>query len=179
MKRLTRQTLENSAQVKRAAFDIFGDLVDRQSRLKISRDEIFGGFDLITTNGALGLLALSLVLDFWFELSRPMRVAYWLVTLAAAAQSLLNATGYEGFVPLERRRLRKRGEKVDRLVDWFAEQRHLDSQPLEIDFPSLGESAAQARRAVRSGAGTATGAIGVGLGKLRRGENGGDQLTSD
>jgi len=36
----------------------------------------------------LGLLALSLVLDFWLELSRPMRVFYWLITLAAAAHFL-------------------------------------------------------------------------------------------
>ncbi|XAL98639.1 hypothetical protein OT109_13750 [Phycisphaeraceae bacterium D3-23] len=36
----------------------------------------------------LGLLALSLVLDWWLELSRPIRVVYWLVTLAAAAHFL-------------------------------------------------------------------------------------------
>ncbi|MEO0475787.1 MAG: hypothetical protein AAF085_07440 [Planctomycetota bacterium] len=33
----------------------------------------------------LGFLALSLVLDFWLELSVPMRLFYWLITLAAAA----------------------------------------------------------------------------------------------
>lgn len=33
----------------------------------------------------LGLLALSLLLDYWLELSRPMRVIYWLVTLAGGA----------------------------------------------------------------------------------------------
>ncbi|MFI4860835.1 MAG: hypothetical protein ACIAXF_09165 [Phycisphaerales bacterium JB063] len=36
----------------------------------------------------LGLLALSIVLDWWLELSRPIRIVYWLVTLAAAAHFL-------------------------------------------------------------------------------------------
>lgn len=47
----------------------------------------------------LGLLALSLVLDFWLELSRPMRVFYWLVTLAAAAHFLY----HYGIKPLRKK----------------------------------------------------------------------------
>lgn len=47
----------------------------------------------------LGLLALSLVLDFWLELSRPMRVFYWLITLAAAAHFVY----HYGIKPLKRR----------------------------------------------------------------------------
>ena len=47
----------------------------------------------------LGLLALSLVLDFWLELSRPMRVFYWLITLAAAAHFVY----HYGIKPLRNR----------------------------------------------------------------------------
>ncbi|MGB0767608.1 MAG: hypothetical protein ACPGYV_07835 [Phycisphaeraceae bacterium] len=44
-------------------------------------------FDALVRGAAvlLALLAVSIVLDFWLELSRPMRVFYWLGTLAAAA----------------------------------------------------------------------------------------------
>ncbi|MFK7788059.1 MAG: hypothetical protein AB8C95_01030 [Phycisphaeraceae bacterium] len=47
----------------------------------------------------LGLLALSVVLDFWLELSRPMRVFYWLVTLAAAAHFVY----HYGIKPLKKK----------------------------------------------------------------------------
>lgn len=52
-------------------------------RLRIAFDSVARGLAAL-----LALLALSLVLDFWLELSRPMRVCYWLVTLAAAAHFL-------------------------------------------------------------------------------------------
>lgn len=52
-------------------------------RTRIALDAFVRGLAVL-----LGLLALSLVLDFWLELSRPMRVFYWLITLAAAAHFL-------------------------------------------------------------------------------------------
>lgn len=52
----------------------------KQLRVRIALDSAVRSLAVL-----LGLLALSLVLDFWLELSRPMRVFYWLVTLAAAA----------------------------------------------------------------------------------------------
>ena len=36
----------------------------------------------------LGLMAVSLVLDYWLELSLPIRIGYWVVTLAAAGYLL-------------------------------------------------------------------------------------------
>lgn len=64
-------------------------LADRLLRLgsRIRRQIALDGF----TRGfavLVGLLALSLVLDWWLELSRPVRVIYWLVTLAAASHFL-------------------------------------------------------------------------------------------
>ena len=49
-------------------------------RMRIALDSVVRSLAVL-----LGLLALSVVLDFWLELSRPMRMFYWLVTLAAAA----------------------------------------------------------------------------------------------
>ncbi|MEM9345729.1 MAG: hypothetical protein AAGB26_03835 [Planctomycetota bacterium] len=55
----------------------------KKLRTRIAFDSAVRGLAVL-----LGLLALSLVLDFWLELSRPMRAFYWLVTLAAAAHFL-------------------------------------------------------------------------------------------
>ena len=88
--------------------------------------------------------------------------------LLSAAQELLRPTGYEGFLPLERRRLRKRGDEINELVGWFAEQRHLDAEDFVAEYPTLRESAREARRTVEKRAKAATGAIGSGVGQLRR-----------
>jgi len=64
-------------------------IVDRLTRLgsrirrQIALDGLTRSFAVLA-----GLLALSVVLDWWLELSRPVRVVYWLVTLAAAAHFL-------------------------------------------------------------------------------------------
>ena len=55
----------------------------KKLRAQIALDSAVRGLGVL-----LVLLALSLVLDFWLELSRPMRLFYWLVTLAAAAHFL-------------------------------------------------------------------------------------------
>lgn len=63
-------------------------------RMRIALDSAVRGLAVL-----LGLLALSLVLDFWLELSRPMRVFYWLITLAAAAHFLY----HYGIKPLRKK----------------------------------------------------------------------------
>lgn len=63
-------------------------------RTRIALDAFVRGLAVL-----LGLLALSLVLDFWLELSRPMRVFYWLITLAAAAHFLY----HYGIKPLRKK----------------------------------------------------------------------------
>lgn len=52
-------------------------------RTQIAFDAIVRGLAVV-----LGLLTLSLVLDFWLELSLGLRVLYWLATLAAGAHFL-------------------------------------------------------------------------------------------
>lgn len=66
----------------------------KRLRSRIALDAFVRGLAVL-----LGLLALSLVLDFWLELSRPMRVFYWLITLAAAAHFLY----HYGFKPLRKK----------------------------------------------------------------------------
>lgn len=66
----------------------------KRLRMRIALDSAVRGLAVL-----LGLLALSLVLDFWLELSRPMRVFYLLVTLAAAAHFLY----HYGFKPLRKK----------------------------------------------------------------------------
>ncbi|MFN3167726.1 MAG: hypothetical protein ACE37H_11755 [Phycisphaeraceae bacterium] len=61
-------------------------LTDRLARLG-ARIKMQIAFDALVRALAvvLALLTVSLVLDFWLELSRPIRVLYWLATLAAGA----------------------------------------------------------------------------------------------
>jgi hypothetical protein len=66
----------------------------RQLRARIALDGFVRGLAVL-----LGLLALSVVLDFWLELSRPMRAFYWLITLAAAAHFVY----HYGIKPLRRK----------------------------------------------------------------------------
>lgn len=66
----------------------------RRLRMRIALDSAVRSLAVL-----LGLLALSLVLDFWLELSRPMRMFYWLVTLAAAAHFVY----HYGIKPLRKR----------------------------------------------------------------------------
>ncbi|MBX2850356.1 MAG: hypothetical protein KTR15_01265 [Phycisphaeraceae bacterium] len=66
----------------------------KRLRSRIALDAFVRGLAVL-----LGLLALSLVLDFWLELSRPMRVFYWLITLAAAAHFLY----HYGIKPLRKK----------------------------------------------------------------------------
>lgn len=66
----------------------------KRLRMRIALDSAVRGLAVL-----LGLLALSLVLDFWLELSRPMRVFYWLITLAAAAHFLY----HYGIKPLRKK----------------------------------------------------------------------------
>lgn len=60
-------------------------------RAQIAFDALVRGLAVL-----IGLLTLSLLLDFWLELSRPVRVLYWLATLAAGAHFLY----HYGFKPL-------------------------------------------------------------------------------
>jgi pyruvate/2-oxoglutarate dehydrogenase complex dihydrolipoamide acyltransferase (E2) component len=88
--------------------------------------------------------------------------------LLAAAQGLLRPSGFEGFVPLERSRLKKRGVELNNLVGWFANQRQLDADDLQPEFPSLRESASEATVALGAGARAASSAVGSGVSRLRR-----------
>ncbi len=63
-------------------------------RTRIAFDALVRGLAVV-----LALLTLSVVLDFWLELSRPIRVLYWLATLAGGAHFLY----HYGIKPLRSR----------------------------------------------------------------------------
>ncbi len=88
--------------------------------------------------------------------------------LHSAAHDLLEPHGFEGFLPLERYRLQKRGGELGELTNWFAGQRHLDGQQFVIEYPSFRESANQTRATIGTTASTAGEAIGSAVGKMLR-----------
>lgn len=79
--------------------------------------------------------------------------------LHQATSTLVNPSGFEGFNPIARRRLREHGASLDETMTWFARQRLLDRSPLEIELPTLRESIGNAYGAVTSGIGSAGSAI--------------------
>ncbi|MEZ5165486.1 MAG: hypothetical protein R2695_02980 [Acidimicrobiales bacterium] len=73
----------------------------------------------------------------------------------------MEATGYEGFRLVESRRLRQRAHDIGQSMEWFAHQRHLDTNALTADYPSLRESistvAGQAAKRLRPRRGVGSG----------------------
>jgi len=75
--------------------------------------------------------------------------------LHASALELLKPTGFEGLAPLAKHKLGKRGDEVEELIAWFANQRHLDAVELETTYPSFGQSVGKALDAAVEGVGAA------------------------
>jgi hypothetical protein len=60
------------------------------------------------------------------------------------ADRLAEPTGFEGFAPLQKRRLSTHVDRLDSMREWFCDQRHLDDRPLERpELFSLAESVAK------------------------------------
>jgi hypothetical protein len=100
-------------------------------------------------------------------------------SLSAAAAQLLQPTGFEGFTPLERRRLRTRADDLGEIIEWFANQRHLDTEPLEVLLPGLRESSAKARAVVTDGARFTQAAISRSVDRLRDRTSGAEPTERD
>lgn len=62
------------------------------------------------------------------------------------ALGLLQSTGFEGLAPWGKKKLQQRGEEMERLLDWFGEQRQLEAPDIDSQYPSLSESIREARR---------------------------------
>ncbi len=93
----------------------------------------------VATNEPAALAAT--VADARAQLDAVAMEDQWLIdSIQTAAAELLEPTGMEGFLPLERRRLRQRGEELNELIGWFAGQRQLDADELVARYPTLTES---------------------------------------
>ena len=92
---------------------------------------------------------------------------------------LLAPTGYEGFAPLQKAKLRKYADELDQVAAWFCEQRTLDPMSREVvEMPDLGDSVAKARGAVVAGAKWTRGALASNTSRLRRRNERPDELGS-
>jgi len=98
--------------------------------------------------------------------------------ISAAAGLLTSPTGFEGFEPIQRRRLSKLGRELDETVRWFADQRNLDVDSRhEVEYAHLGQSFAKTSKLAGSAIQSATKSIGRGVERIR-GERA-DEATSE
>ena len=88
--------------------------------------------------------------------------------ISAAAGLLTSPTGFEGFEPIQRRRLSKLGRELDETVRWFADQRNLDVDSRhEVEYAHLGQSFAKTSKLAGSAIQSATKSIGRGVERIR------------
>jgi len=97
----------------------------------------------------------------------------WMIdAVRTAASKLLRPTGWEGFLPIERSRLRKRAVELDEIIGEFSEQRHLDCDQLASEYPTIRGSLRKAEEIAKETAGNLGTRAKGGLGRLRdRGES--------
>lgn len=110
----------------------------------------------------------STVADARSEIAELSRLdQHMLDSMYATAQELLAPTGFEGFTPLERHRLRGRAAELDDLIEWFADQRLLDSTALVAEFPGFRDGVELVRDTAVGTARAAGGAIASGAAGLK------------
>lgn len=98
--------------------------------------------------------------------------------ISTAAESLTSPTGFEGFEPIQRRRLSKLGDELDETMHWFAEQRNLDlADSHDIKYADLGSSLSKTSKIAGSAIQHATKALGRGVERIR-GDRA-DETTAD
>jgi hypothetical protein len=91
-----------------------------------------------------------------------------LAKISAATELLTSPTGFEGFEPIQRRRLSRLGRELDETIRWFAEQRNLDvDDRQEVDYADLGQSVAKTAKIAGSAIQSATKSIGRGVDRAR------------
>lgn len=73
-------------------------------------------------------------------------------TLARVLLALTESTGYEGFAPLQKRKLSDHERQINGVMNWFADQRHLDhTRRGDTAYPGFVESLDKVRESVESG----------------------------
>ena len=73
--------------------------------------------------------------------------------LCDVVEKLIEPTGYEGFAPLQRARLRRHVEELVDVAKWFSDQRHLDIEVQDLaELPDFAESFSKVRSIVGDGA---------------------------
>jgi hypothetical protein len=98
--------------------------------------------------------------------------------IAAAADLLTAPTGFEGFEPIQRRRLSKLGRELDETVRWFADQRNLDlGESSDVRYADFGESVTKTGKIAASAVQSASRAIGRGFDRACRDSP--DEATSE
>ena len=98
--------------------------------------------------------------------------------IAAAADLLTAPTGFEGFEPIQRRRLSKLGRELDETVRWLADQRNLDlGVSSDVRCADFGESVTKTGKIAASAIQSASRAIGRGFDRARR--DSADETTSE
>ena len=88
-------------------------------------------------------------------------------TVRIGAVKLLTPTGWEGFLPLERSRLRERADELNEIMGEFSGQRHLDYDQLVPDYPTIRGSADKIRRLAIGVVGGLGSGVKSGLGQLQ------------
>jgi hypothetical protein len=89
--------------------------------------------------------------------------------LREVIHQLTAPTGFEGFAPLQKRKLTEHAEEFAALRTWFGDQRHLDFDADELpELPGFGETLAKVGQAISSTSRSMTKSIGDVAQHLRR-----------
>ena len=76
--------------------------------------------------------------------------------LGLVTEQLAAPTGYEGFAPLQKRRLQESAGQLQEIARWFSEQRHLDCPGAAMhEYPDIAQSLAKAGETISTAARTA------------------------
>ena len=88
--------------------------------------------------------------------------------ISTAAELLMSPTGFEGFEPIQRRRLSRLGGELDETMHWVAEQRNLDlANSHDVEYADLGSSISKTGKIAGSAIQSATKALGRGVDRIR------------
>jgi hypothetical protein len=89
--------------------------------------------------------------------------------LGDVIQQLTAPTGYEGFAPLQKRKLKEHAEEFASLRTWFGDQRHLDFDTDELpELPGISETLTKVGHAISTTSRSMTKSLGDAAQNLRR-----------
>lgn len=100
--------------------------------------------------------------------------------LQDVADRLTSPTGYEGFAPLQKRRLHSHVGRLDEMGHWFCQQRHLDDRPTERpELARMPESLGKVGHTIAGAARTTTRAIAASPSRIRNRDRNDDDPGED